>query len=377
MKVFTVLCFFTLLICLLPAASPAQITFTASGLLSKLQNTEFNDYHYNDTMTINLGVASNSQQDFNFQNLPISKGQSGDTSFLAFASPAGHLRANEFPDATLCINIAFSRVYGPYTYNFTYAMYMNISNNGWYNLGGAAQSQWTPSLPPGQHDTTVVVHYVAMQNPLPATLGLNQSWKDTTYDPTNTRYASMRTIESRTISFDGFGNVTYPDGRTLSSLRILSDQVVTVDTNGVFYSRSHSKQVKFVAEDYTQLGFSVDSSYAGGTALTKGHEFMVKSGAAGVRQLSRTAPAQFNLAQNYPNPFNPTTKISFAVSQTEFVSLEVYNMLGQEVATLVNGHMMPGSYEVSFDASTLSSGLYFYRLSAGSFSRVRKMSLVK
>jgi len=83
------------------------------------------------------------------------------------------------------------------------------------------------------------------------------------------------------------------------------------------------------------------------------------------------------LLQNYPNPFNPTTKISFDVPKTGFVSLKVYDVLGKEVANLVNGVRNPGSYIVDFNASHLSSGVYFYRIEAGEFTQVKKMLLIK
>jgi predicted acyl esterase len=92
---------------------------------------------------------------------------------------------------------------------------------------------------------------------------------------------------------------------------------------------------------------------------------------------STSAPYSFELSQNYPNPFNPSTVISYSIANAENVQLKVYDLLGKEVKTLVSGIQNPGSYNVSFDASGLSSGIYFYRLTAGSFTDVRKMTLVK
>jgi hypothetical protein len=107
-----------------------------------------------------------------------------------------------------------------------------------------------------------------------------------------------------------------------------------------------------------------------------------------VRQLSRyltvtaikendSQPASFSLSQNYPNPFNPTTAISFQLSAVSFVKLVVFDVLGREVVTLVNGEYRSGSYQLTFDAANLRSGVYFYRLRAGAFVQTRRMLLLK
>jgi|GEM_PF-1317652 len=88
-------------------------------------------------------------------------------------------------------------------------------------------------------------------------------------------------------------------------------------------------------------------------------------------------PASFDLSQNYPNPFNPSTKIDFTIPSSSQVVLKVFNVLGQEVASLVNGTMTAGSHTVTFDASKLASGVYLYKITAGSFVSTRKMVLLK
>jgi hypothetical protein len=85
----------------------------------------------------------------------------------------------------------------------------------------------------------------------------------------------------------------------------------------------------------------------------------------------------FSLEQNYPNPFNPSTTITFSIPNEELVTLKVFNALGEEVAELVNETKPAGNYSVSFNASELSSGIYFYKISAGSFVEVKKMILMK
>jgi len=85
----------------------------------------------------------------------------------------------------------------------------------------------------------------------------------------------------------------------------------------------------------------------------------------------------FNLLQNYPNPFNPVTNIKFTVPKDGFTTLKVYNLLGSEVATLCNCELKAGAYNAGFNGSNLSSGVYFYKLTSGDFSDVKKMTLLK
>ncbi len=96
-----------------------------------------------------------------------------------------------------------------------------------------------------------------------------------------------------------------------------------------------------------------------------------------VPQPNHSLPTEFSLAQNFPNPFNPTTDIHFSLPTSASVRLTVYNVLGQEIALLVNETLPAGVYKQSFDAANLPAGIYFYRLEAGSFSDIRKMMLLK
>jgi hypothetical protein len=96
-----------------------------------------------------------------------------------------------------------------------------------------------------------------------------------------------------------------------------------------------------------------------------------------VGETSASMPERFALSQNYPNPFNPSTTIRFEVPASGFVSLKVYNLLGQEVATVVNETKQAGTYEVVWDASGQASGVYFYRLRSGEFAATRKLVIIR
>ncbi|MBU1937669.1 M28 family peptidase [bacterium] len=97
----------------------------------------------------------------------------------------------------------------------------------------------------------------------------------------------------------------------------------------------------------------------------------------GDEQIKRTIPAEYSLSQNYPNPFNPTTTIQYALPHPGQVRLAVYNIVGQQVAVLVNENQQAGTYTVQFDGSNLPSGLYFSRLTAGNYTESKKMMLLK
>jgi hypothetical protein len=97
----------------------------------------------------------------------------------------------------------------------------------------------------------------------------------------------------------------------------------------------------------------------------------------GVEDHLTEIPGDFALLQNYPNPFNPATEIGFTLSRASHVKLEIFNIIGQKVSTLVDCPTPAGYHTVSWDASQLSSGLYLYRMQAGDFARSKKMLLVK
>jgi hypothetical protein len=88
-------------------------------------------------------------------------------------------------------------------------------------------------------------------------------------------------------------------------------------------------------------------------------------------------PGEYSLEQNYPNPFNPSTTIEYSLPQNGFVTLKVFNVLGKEVATLVNGQNEAGKHTINFDASALNSGVYFYKIKSGNFTETKKMILLK
>jgi hypothetical protein len=97
----------------------------------------------------------------------------------------------------------------------------------------------------------------------------------------------------------------------------------------------------------------------------------------GINQISSIVPVKFTLEQNYPNPFNPSTNLEFGILKLGFVSLKIYNTLGKEIATLVSANLQPGTYKYEFDATGLTSGIYFYTLTTEGISETKRMTLIK
>ena len=146
---------------------------------------------------------------------------------------------------------------------------------------------------------------------------------------------------------------------------------------------------KIMGGPFMDWGYSVlqngDDSYTiiGNTTYTFGTEWNIlliklapDTGIVTVNYNSVTLE-NFLLSQNYPNPFNPSTTIRFTISELRFTTLKVYDLLGREIATLVNEEKPAGSYEVEFNGDGLPSGFYFYQLRAGNYIETKKMVLLK
>ncbi len=118
---------------------------------------------------------------------------------------------------------------------------------------------------------------------------------------------------------------------------------------------------------------AVDAAYVG-SEIAIG-EFSI--GVVSVGDPGNNLPQSYSIEQNYPNPFNPATTIRYSIPNEGLVSLKVYDLIGEEVATLVNEIKQPGNYAVTFDAKNLSSGVYFYKMQAGSFIETKKFLLMK
>ncbi len=103
----------------------------------------------------------------------------------------------------------------------------------------------------------------------------------------------------------------------------------------------------------------------------------ISGGLVSAENISSEIPARFKLEQNYPNPFNPVTSITFAIPKVSSIKIEVYNSSGKVIDVLLNDYLQAGIYKTNWNASNFSSGVYFYKISAGDYSETKKMLLIK
>ncbi len=189
----------------------------------------------------------------------------------------------------------------------------------------------------------------------------------------NLNFGPIPTAHYIVYSIDAYGQLTLPGGYTEDALRIRKEDRATSGTTNTY-------QIGYIF--MTKSGASVQFTQADTTSPSSGtvparamqwNESLVTTSVAHTPQ----APETFALYPNYPNPFNPSTTITYSLDRKGEVSLKVFNLLGQEVATLVNGTFGPGARAVQFNATNLSSGIYFYRLQANGQVLTRTMVLTK
>ena len=161
---------------------------------------------------------------------------------------------------------------------------------------------------------------------------------------------------------DGYGTVQTPEG-TFQCLRIVVNVSLLFGniTSYLFVDGPRTYAVINYSPTFNQLSVSY-------TAIKP---------TSVLNEVSGVLPTSYDLQQNYPNPFNPTTKLSFSVPHSSHITLKVFNVLGNEVATLVNEFVKAGIYETSFDGNRLPSGVYFYRLQGEGFIDTKRMLLLK
>ncbi len=165
----------------------------------------------------------------------------------------------------------------------------------------------------------------------------------------------------------------------INALHICDNNIFVGGNNGNIYQSSDNGATWITRNEGGPGGpsafFTIPSFiWAGGGQGVYGRNL---SEMIGIKTTSTEIPSSCSLSQNYPNPFNPSTKIRFEIPKTGFSSIKVYDILGREIATLVNEQLKPGTYEVDWDGSAFTSGVYFYTMRTGSYTETKKMLMIK
>ena len=280
-------------------------------------------------------------------------------------------------------------------FGFLITLHSQVPNAGFENWTGGEADSWTSNNSPGVF---------------------------TTITQSNSSHTGSSALKGEVVNVSGFGNLTplvvsddgsftsggFPVSQKFNSLKgfyklntSASDQVLIILAMYVGETGVGAGAIQLdVAASYTQFDFPIiyDQGFSGtpdrcgiviqitdangsGTLVTVGSEMYIDDLELSMDVVSdvedQTQPLTFKLEQNFPNPFNPSTQIRYKIAENDFVSLKVYDLLGNEVATLINEVQSAGSYQVNFDATRLSSGIYFYSIKTSRFNFTRKMQLIK
>lgn len=227
--------------------------------------------------------------------------------------------------------------------------------------------------------TSVTKHFPPfLEFDFPIEANKNWSKKDSSETMLNTSGGSFTTVVTTVynIKVDAWGTMKLPSGNSYEALRLREQSTSTTFLLGIPIFSSSTVDYFFISKTGESLSISTESDNPPSSGIVSGTIGWSENNVTSVEKLD-AIPNQFVLQQNYPNPFNPTTTLKYSIPKQSHVNLKVYNLLGKEVASLVNNLQSAGVYKYSFDASNLSSGIYFVSLQAGDFLQVRKMTLLK
>ena len=353
----------------------AQITITHTDVSTNFINTAWVQTHDSSTATYDLGNSANGQT-WNFSALDVNA-LSATRDTTNYYLPTGHVAAASFPTAVACAAVHLSDFFDPYTLTIDQAQYFSVETDGAYSLGYAMRQQISPTPPPPlSADTTYIGfnHPKALGIPLPMTnSGSTRTSTDTLTNPDGSTK-----ISTHTFTMSGSGTMTIPGGRSFPVIRVLDDHI-SVSINHGIPSRTREKSVLFYGQDLTEMriGLNTDTLYSTGSTQIYEYTLSEKLGTTAVHEISNAIPAKFRLEQNYPNPFNPSTTFRFQIARAGSVSLKVYDILGKEVASVVDEFLSPGTYSVPWYANVNASGVYYYRLTTANSVETKKLVLMR
>ena len=357
--------FITVATCMvLPSAAFSQITLTTSDLANLFgAGISANTYQNFDSVeTMNVGSPSGSSpQSWTLPLFVVS-----DSSRVDNVLPSSTPYAANFSGATYAETFSESDS----GISLLYFAYLRVSNDSLYTMGTAEHVTGSS----GGHaiDSTIIMHQTKFVFHLPISLGTVVAGMP----DTNSLGPGVYETITSSSTYDAYGTLNLPNGSFQALRSVQSTTFKTYNGGSLVYS-STSYSIVWNTVQGHQLTVGIDSGATSGSVSVKSISWTRMSQTPTAVKMMTEQPAGFMLAQNYPNPFNPTTVISYSLPSAGRINLRVYDLLGREVATLVDGQTEAGVHEVSFDASRLPSGTYFYQLRAGSLVASKKLVYLK
>lgn len=256
------------------------------------------------------------------------------------------------------------------------------TQNVWYSNNGQIYNAWVSSFNWGSGNNAIV-HYVkinvatnALTNEL--RFGDNGIWHF--FPSVSPEYKAPFTNNNVGISHVRSSTAMYPSAWDLGyDGTAISNSLTVPGTGSLGGNPSRYGDYSGIVHDNNQNGswWSAAMIARPGTWGTGVIHFSFSPPPIGIQNQNGETPNEYQLMQNYPNPFNPVTKIEYGIPASGMVNMSVYDVLGREVAVVVNEYQKAGFYETTFDASSLPSGVYIYRITSGNFTESKKMTLVK
>ena len=314
--------------------------------------------------TINIGGLGSTSWDFSFLTSSFNYAIT-----LTSVDPASTPYISDFPGADYSMH-GVADIQGILSESYSY---LKLGSN-FENMGSGATSSSSPGFEIiSTYDPDFIV------GKLPTTFNTNWNYTSSvttvTYQNGNPVFITTSTEITENV-VDAYGPMTLPGGIVVDALRIREDKITLTDIGGfIIYDRNIS--YTFLGKNGEQVSVPSDTTEPNIGLIRNSASISWNSARVTAVENEYPLPNKFSLEQNYPNPFNPSTSIQYAIDGRRFVSLKVFDVLGNEVATLVKEEKPTGVYEVNFNATQLSSGIYFYTLKAGSFIETKKLILMK
>ena len=353
---------------LFSVASFAQISITNSDLSA--------EYVPGTTSTVNTDVMVNSM------NIGQLGSTSWDFSFLTSepgleiistaVDPATTPYAGDFPGANLGTRTMFP-IQGDTTEFYSY-----------YSLNGTFDYHGSVGKTEISVDTTVVITTTnippEISVTLPYTFNSMIDYSGTQTIVTEINDTVVTTLNKTIVTHrevDAYGPMTMPGGQVYDALRVRIDEITIDDFFPPPFNYDRHISYDFITKVGAFVNVPSDTLQSNVGVINNTASIAWAGPFVADVKVGETIPGDYKLSQNYPNPFNPSTSIEYSISSESFVELKVYDILGNEVATLVNEQRTAGVYRADFNAGNLPSGLYLARLTANDYTQVIKMTLLK